>query len=206
MDFFRGLVITLCVILGLALAGIGLFFFLIIRNDPTYIANRIDKALVVNNFEKAEELLKKMEGYSYTNSDLYRDAYYKVFNTEINYLLDDGTEMGVDRLVALIQSRKMGDVPYTGITSDKKIIKANERYNTSVSRHHAVLDNIISRAIAKKDRYLATSIVQCYRPILIKKQIDGGLFKKSEYDFSYSYEPKDAAEAKVNKAIKDKQL
>lgn len=170
------------------------------------------KALECGNFHKAEQIVDKMadvaEKRLNTNCtwDDYKTAYYQVLNTEIEYLLNDGSTLGVDRLVALLQGKKMGAVPVVGLTSDKNVIAANERYNVSVARHHSIMDNIIARAIATKNRYLATSIIQCYRPILVKNIVEVHLLKSDECEYSYSYEPQKQAESRVQEAIENGEL
>lgn len=195
---------------------IAIFCFLAIScTDPfTKDERNINKALNSRKFEKAEKILTKMgdrmRDFAFpSQKQQYWTSYFNVLNAEINYLIDDNDDntVSVDRLVGLIQNRTTGLLPpYIGITNDKKVIKTNEKYNEISSRTNALLDNAISRAISKRDRYLATSILKCYKPLLIKDYAGGGLFEASSYSFSYSYDAQYAAEAIVNAAIKKGQL
>ena len=188
------------------LAAFGFWIYKVFYWD---YSKSVDAALESGNYKKAEQIVGKMADVAEKRHNEnctwedYKTAYYKVLSTEIDYLLNDGSEIGVDRLVALLQSKKMGAVPVTGKTASKDVQEANERYNTSVARHHAIMDNIISRAIATKNEYLAKSIVTCYRPILEKSVVETHLLKADECEYTYSYEPQQKAEAIVQKAIKD---
>lgn len=173
----------------------------------------IQKAIKAKKFEKAEERLSKMwdmtDSWVPSSIRQYWISYFDILNAEINYLIDDSDDntVSVDRLVGLIQNRRTGALPpFVGVTNDKKVIKANEQYNEIASRTNATLDAAIQRAISKRDRYLATSILKCYKPLLIKDYAGGGLFEASSYSFSYSYDAQYAAEAVVNAAIKKGQL
>lgn len=183
--------------------------------DPYTKAERgVNKALNKKQFERAEQCLEKMskwglDSWAPSQRQRYWTAYFNVLNAEINYLIDDNDDntVSVDRLVGLIQNRTTGLLPpYIGITNDNKVIKANERYNEIASRTNALLDNAIARSISKGDRYLATSIVKCYKPLLVKDYAGGGLLEKTSYSFSYSYDAQNAADALVNQAIKKGQL
>lgn len=168
---------------------------------------QVERALSKENFRKANSIVNKMADIAETKVNVnctwddYRDAYYLTLNSEVNYLLNDISEMSINRLVVLLQSLKMGEYPVTGLVGEKKIQADNDRYNASVSRHHSIMDGIISRAIAMNNQYLAESIVQCYRPILVRTTASSHLFKANEYYYEYSDEPKQKAQRVVNEAF-----
>ena len=150
-----------------------------------------------------------VDSWSAKQRQQYWTAYFNILNAEMNYLIDDNDDntVTVDRLVGLIQNQTTGLLPpYVGVTNDNRVIKTNEKYNEIASRTNALLDNAIARSISKGDRYLATSIVKCYKPLLVKNYVGGGLLEKTSYSFSYSYDPQYAADAMVNQAIKKGQL
>ena len=204
-DFFRNF--DSDTILGILVLVIIFFIGRSVYNNNFRDYNAcVERAIEKNDFVKAHKLVDKMAELPDRKENKwenYRTAYYLTLNAEVNYLLNDNSPMGVERLVALFQSKTMGAVPVTGLVSSKDAQHANDRYNTSVARHHAVMDNVISRAIATKNEYLATQMVQCYRPILKKKVAEYHLFKADEYEYYYSYEPKENAEARVNQAIQE---
>lgn len=201
--------------ISLIVVGLSLLAFSGCTDPVTKNERRVNAALKANKFVKAEKYLEKMERWGAVDSwsakqrQQYWTAYFNILNAEMNYLIDDNDDntVTVDRLVGLIQNQTTGLLPpYVGVTNDNKVIKTNEKYNEISSRTNALLDNAISRAISKRDRYLATSILKCYKPLLIKDYAGGGLFEASSYSFSYSYDAQYAAEAIVNAAIKKGQL
>ena len=199
--------------------GIGLFSLTSCSCDSVQSLEKgIYKAIEAKDYAKAQKKLEKMwdlvDSWSALPSEVrtYWTAYFDLLNAEINHLIDDSDDntVTVDRLVGLIQNQRTGILPpYVGVTSDNKVIKANEKYNEVASRINASLDGAIQRAIAKRNRYLATSIVKCYKPILVKEASGNGIldiFLTTTYSFSYSYDAMNAAEAMVNNAIENGQL
>lgn len=197
-----GTVFLVC--LFITVAALGFWYYKTCYWD---YSSSVESAIRKKDFLKAEKIVEKMAdvaagGWNQNCTwEDYKNEYYNLLNARVEYLLSDATEVAVDRLVALFQGLKMGAHPYVGVTSNKDVQGSNERYNTSVSRHHIILDNIISRAIGTRNRYLATAILQCYRPLLIKEKIASHLFSADEYKYSFSYEPGEQAEAKVKAAI-----
>lgn len=211
INSLKGKLVAFTTILFLA---IGLFSLTSCESVPG-LENDIQKAIKAKNFEKAQKKLEKMWDMVDTWPQIpmqvrqYWTAYFDILNAEINYLIDDTDDnaVSVDRLVGLIQNQRMGTLPpYVGVTSDNKVIKANNKYNEVAARINASLDGAIQRAIAKRDRYLATSILKCYKPMLVSDYDWGGLLGMPSYTFSYSYDAQYAAEAIVNAAIKKGQL
>ena len=216
-SFFSGLKVLFYVICGIF--GIGFIYVLyFIFANPYEVDNKsIERALYAKNFEKAEIQLEKMRRkaerspllYRKDNLEMYWDTYFSVINSEVNYLLDDEDDYEIiaKRLVSLLQGKRIGlTPPYVGTTNDKKVIQENEKYNEITSKLNSILDIIIQRAIARKDRNLATSIVNCYRPVLEKNYVSGGLLSKASFDFSYLYDAQNNANELVTNAIQEGRL
>lgn len=175
---------------------------LFIPQDTTVMERALDR----HDFKKAETILDRIAD---NDPVAYNESIYKVANAEVEYLLNEHNPISVDRLISLIQSKGSALIrtsPLTGKTDSKDVQSNNEAYGLEVTRYNAFLDSIVSRAIASNDKYLATRIVQCYKPTLEKIVSRTKLFSRDEYEYVYSYNDRDRAMARVDEAISSGQL
>lgn len=202
MDKFVGVIMRVLVI------GVLGYVLLELAIGGVFTPN-IDYLISKHKFDEAQRQVSYMATQASTGAitwETYRAAYYQLLNAEVNYLLSDGGDLSVDRLVSLLNEHTMSIVPFCGETSDKDLIKANELYNIEIERHHTIMDDILSKAIITNNEYLARSIVNCYRPFLVKQQVPTHIWEKNTYEYSYSYERKNMAEERIDQAIKEGKL
>ena len=193
-------------IIGWILFGISVFIGVVdgleYLNDNVFDKRaRIEQAINKQDFSSAHKYLKHLktaEDYEY-----YVD---KLFNAEVSFLMSDNTENSSDRLLAALADYGVYGSPVAGVTNNKDIISNNETYMLSVSKYNQRLDGVMSRAISMKNRYLSEKLLNLYKPTLMKQLYDSHLFKKDEYSFEYSDEPKEKARTVFEDAVKDKKF
>ncbi len=164
---------------------------------------QIERAINKRDFSKAHKNLKLLKNKNSDDYELYAD---KLFNAEISFLLNDNSENSSDRLLAALADYGVYGSPVAGVTNNKDIIGNNEEFMLSVSKFNQRLDGVMSRAISMKNKYLAEKLLNLYKPTLTKQLYDSHLFKKDEYIFEYSDEPKEKARLVYESAVADKKF
>lgn len=162
----------------------GYYLFKNVLNKRARIENAINK----QDFSSAHKTLQKLK-----DADDYEYYADKLFNAEVNVLLYDNSGNSSDRLLSALADYSVYGSPYVGVTNNKDIIKKNEEYTLSVSKYNQRLDGVMSRAISLKNQYLAERLLNLYKPTLTKKLYESHLFKKDEFVFEFSDEPKEQA-------------
>jgi len=172
----------------------------------------IDKALSVNDFEKANELLVEMsedeaetsEGYFWSkHPSKYSMAFEKVFKTQITYLINQGDPTSCDKIVNIINALPCDANPFVGETSDNSVFEANDLYGQYVGKFNNICEEVFSTAISRKNRYLAEKIIPLYKPTLKKSTTKSNWFSSDEIKFELCYDVKDDAKNRLEIAVKN---
>lgn len=164
---------------------------------------QIERAINNHDFSKAHKNLKLLKDTNNEDYELYAD---KVFNAEVSFLLDENSENSSDRLLAALADYGVYGSPVAGVTSNKDIISNNEEFMLSVSKFNQRIDGVMSRAISMKNQYLAEKLLNLYKSTLTKQLYESHLFKKDEYIFEYSDEPKENARLVYENALAEKKF
>lgn len=209
-DTFGALLAFLGCSLGIVVAAAffyGVYYWL----TPTDYVEEIESALVENDFQRANKLLREMKEDNRYKKNFLTDAEYpvylatfnKVIQAEISYLINENDRQASDRLIGFINEYPIDSNPAIGTTHDSDIIEGNDNYNAEVGKFNDYCNQILSRAISTGNQYLAEAIINNFKPTLERKKVDTHLLGNDEYDYQYVETDKDRAKKLLKDAIRE---
>lgn len=210
-DIVGSILLILLVISFIGACGYGGYRIYRWLIPPDYVAE-IESAIAKNDFQQANQLLREMTDNAYYQKSIfgegggyrmYVESCNKVFQAEISYLLNEGDQQSSDRLISLLNEHSIISNPAIGATHDSDIIEGNDKYNAEVGKFNNYCNQILSRAISAKNKYLAEAIVNNFKPTLERKKIDTHFLGNDEYDYQYVETDKEKAKKILKEAIKE---
>jgi hypothetical protein len=178
---------------------------------PTDYVEEIESALIENDYQRANKLLREMKEDNRYKKNFLTDAEYpvyvatfnKVIQAEISYLINENDRQASDRLIGFINEYPIDSNPAIGTTHDSDIIEGNDNYNAEVGKFNDYCNQILSRAISTGNQYLAEAIINNFKPTLERKKVDTHLLGNDEYDYQYVESDKDRAKKLLKDAIRE---
>lgn len=176
----------------------------------------VDEAIAKFDFERANSLLLDMSNnnrqtndgasWSTKNTSNYTIAFERVMKAQISYLVNQGDQIGSDKIISLIMNLPQEATPTIGHADLSAVIKENDRYIRYASKVNALCDEVMSYAISTNNKYLAEKIITLYKPLLSRRLIDSHVFSSDEYAYEYTDEAKMVAMQRLNEALSSGKL
>lgn len=176
----------------------------------------VDEAIAKFDFERANSLLLDMSNnnrqtndgasWSTKNTSNYTIAFERVMKAQISYLVNQGDQIGSDKIISLIMNLPQEATPTIGHADQSAVIKENDRYIRYASKVNALCDEVMSYAISTNNKYLAEKIITLYKPLLSRRLIDSHVFSSDEYMYEYTDEAKMIAMRRLNEALSSGKL